>query len=71
MEKLVDSAEAARLLKLSPRTLENWRMAGKGPSYRKLGGAVRYATADLEAFSKSGKRTRTARPAAEGSNDAV
>ena len=27
MDKLVNSAEAARLLKLSPRTLENWRIA--------------------------------------------
>ena len=71
MDKLVDSAEAARLLKLSPRTLENWRIAGKGPSYRKLGGSVRYALADLEAFTRDGKRTQTARPAAEGSNDAV
>ena len=69
MEKLVDSAEAARLLKLSPRTLENWRGAGKGPSYRKLGGAVRYATADLEAFSRKGKRAGTAQSTAEGSNN--
>ena len=59
MEKLVDSAEAARLLALSPRTLEGWRTTGQGPSFRKLGGAVRYALTDLEAFAQDGKRTRT------------
>ena len=60
------TAEAARLLGLSPRTLERWRATGAGPSYRKLGRAVRYQISDLKSFAAT--RTRSsiadrARPA--------
>lgn len=33
---------------LSHRTLANWRSAGQGPRFRKIGGRVRYALDDLE-----------------------
>ena len=42
--------EAARFLRLSHRTLEDWRGNGKGPPFRMLGRLVRYRTCDLEAF---------------------
>ena len=42
--------EAARLLGLSPRTLEKYRCHGSGPTFRKLGGRVVYAIDDLEAW---------------------
>ncbi|HWX28055.1 MAG TPA: DNA-binding protein, partial [Steroidobacteraceae bacterium] len=32
------TAEAARFLSLSPRTLEKHRTFGTGPAYRKIGG---------------------------------
>ena len=41
------TAEAARYLSLSPRTLEKHRTYGTGPAYRKIGGRVVYAVADL------------------------
>ena len=43
-------AEAASYLGLAPRTLSRWRWSGKGPAFRKFGGAVRYALTDLDAF---------------------
>lgn len=43
------TSEAARYLSLSPRTLEKHRTYGTGPAYRKIGGRVIYAVADLKA----------------------
>ena len=43
---LVDAAEAARLLAISPRTLWTLTRAGQLPAVR-IGRAVRYAVADL------------------------
>lgn len=51
--------EAARFLSLSTRTLEKHRTYGTGPVYRKIGGRVIYALADLEAWSARGARTST------------
>lgn len=44
------TAEAGRFLGLSGRTLEKHRTYGTGPIYRKIGGRVIYAIADLEAW---------------------
>jgi predicted DNA-binding transcriptional regulator AlpA len=40
--------EAADFLRLSPRTLEKYRVRGGGPPFRKLGRRVVYALSDLE-----------------------
>jgi excisionase family DNA binding protein len=58
MEKLVPSvtdryltnAEAAAVLRLSPRTLEKLRVNGGGPRFRKFGSRVIYAREDLDAW---------------------
>jgi excisionase family DNA binding protein len=50
MLALLTQREAARLLKLSERTLERLRVTGTGPSYIKAGRSVRYREADLEAW---------------------
>lgn len=47
---LLTTAEVARLLGVSPATLERWRAAGRGPRYFRYGRTVRYRYADLEAF---------------------
>ena len=44
------TAEAARFLSLSGRTLEKHRTYGTGPAYRKIGGRVVYALDDLESL---------------------
>ena len=50
MLRLLTQGEAARLLRLSERTLERLRLQGGGPLYVKAGRAVRYRETDLEAW---------------------
>ncbi|WP_395396512.1 helix-turn-helix domain-containing protein (plasmid) [Novosphingobium sp. BL-8A] len=40
--------EAAAFLRLSPRTLEKYRVIGGGPPFHKFGRRVLYARADLQ-----------------------
>ncbi len=56
---LLTETEAAALLGLKVATLRRWRWAGKGPRFLKIGGAVRYDPADLEAFIDEARRTST------------
>lgn len=35
------------------KTLQNWRLLGRGPIYRKFGNSVRYDVADLETWVQS------------------
>lgn len=51
--------EAASHLGLSVSTLAKFRLDGSGPSFHKLGGRVAYAMADLDAWARSRKFTRT------------
>lgn len=48
--KLLCEKEAARLLGLSHRTLQDWRQIGRGPRYLKMGHRIRYRVADLEGW---------------------
>ncbi len=54
--------EAARLLGISPRTLEKYRCHGSGPTFRKLGGRVVYAIDDLEAWADQAACRSTSDP---------
>lgn len=47
---LLVEREAAAILTIKPRTLTVWRQQGIGPKYIKLGTAVRYRRADVEAW---------------------
>lgn len=51
--------DVAALLAISTKTLQRWRWLGGGPPYRKLGHAVRYRRADVEAWADSAARTST------------
>jgi excisionase family DNA binding protein len=51
--------EAAAWLRLTPNTLEKWRVQGGGPHYRKHGRYVLYDLEDLVAWSKANKRGST------------
>jgi len=55
----LNTAEAARYLRLSPLTLENMRLTGEGPVYRKHGRLVVYHLTDLIAWSESRKQEST------------
>ena len=51
--------QAARYLNLSVSWLAKRRLAGDGPPYIKLGGAVRYAEGSLQQWMKGQQRTST------------
>jgi predicted DNA-binding transcriptional regulator AlpA len=57
--RFLRTPEAARYLSLSGRTLEKHRTYGTGPVYRKLGGAVVYDVADLDAWASRGRQSST------------
>jgi len=52
MDRLLKEAAAGELLATPPKTLEDWRVKGKGPKYVKLGRAVRYRESDIQEFIK-------------------
>ncbi len=56
---LLTNDEAAKLLRLSPQTLNKYRVMGKGPRFRKLGRRVMYALVDLQTWIDEGQRSST------------
>jgi excisionase family DNA binding protein len=48
--ELLNEAQAADYLNVSARTLQAWRVQGRGPLFTKLSRAVRYRRADLDAY---------------------
>ena len=58
-QRLLTESEAAHELMLRPATLRRWRWSGKGPTHRKIGGAVRYHPDDLTTFIDSSARQST------------
>ena len=53
--------EAASYLRISVRTMENWRWSDDGPGYRKHGGPVVYHIDDLNDFSTVWNKSRKPR----------
>jgi len=49
-ERLLNQESAAALIGARPATLATWRHQGKGPRYRKVGRAIYYRAADIEAW---------------------
>lgn len=58
-EGLVNEHEAARRLGLKVSTLRRWRWQGSGPTFCRIGAAVRYDPRDLAAFIEAGRRAST------------
>jgi excisionase family DNA binding protein len=46
----MDEKQASKILSVSVQTLRNWRHLRKGPSYMKMGRAVRYNLEDLQDY---------------------
>jgi predicted DNA-binding transcriptional regulator AlpA len=63
---LLDGNAAAAYLGIAKQTLAKWRVEGRGPPYLKLGGAVRYAAADLNAWIQVQRRRSTTDPGPDG-----
>jgi predicted DNA-binding transcriptional regulator AlpA len=60
LDRLLRTREAAKVVGLSPRTMESYRRNGGGPPFVKLRDyAVRYVLRDLLAWIAARKRTRT------------
>ena len=64
IDRLINTAEAAQLLGISPKTLESQRVrpGGVSPPYIKLGRLVRYRFSDIQALIAAGQRTSTSDP---------
>lgn len=58
--RLLTTAEAAELLRVSTSFLMKARLRGDGPRYRKVGRAVRYLESDVVDWLKARARTSTA-----------
>jgi DNA-binding transcriptional MerR regulator len=56
---VIGEERAAKELGVSPRTLQRWRVEGKGPAFRKLGKLVAYTREDLLEFITRARRTST------------
>jgi len=57
---LLTTNAAAKIVGVSPRTLENYRIRGGGPPWRKINGYfVRYVLGDLLAWVEVSKKTST------------
>lgn len=58
VDSLLTPAEVARLLRVTPATLANWRARGDGPEFVKLGPSrqapVRYYPSVIDAWISSG-----------------
>ena len=65
LDRLLNTVEAAHILRLSPYTLQNHRILGTGARYVKIGRACRYRLRDLLVFIESNVRSNTADDAGE------
>ena len=60
---LLDEVEAGRFLRLSPRTMQQWRVKGDGPRFVRLSArCIRYRVQDLRDFVTQSLRTSTSDP---------
>lgn len=50
---------------ITEKTLANWRCAGDGPAYTKIGGRVMYAVEDVTAYEKRRRQAKSERTGAE------
>lgn len=60
LPRVVTETEAAEILGVAKRTLQDWRFRGRGPRFLSYSSrAVRYRVADLEAFMDAAARSST------------
>ncbi len=58
---LLTEQQVADILNLSARTLQAWRLSGRGPTFTRISGVVRYPENDLRAFINAGRGVRRPR----------
>lgn len=60
---LLTETEASKLIEFSVRTLQKWRMQGRGPKFVKVSArAIRYRREDVDAWIESRLRSSTSDP---------
>ncbi|WP_295389102.1 helix-turn-helix domain-containing protein [uncultured Thiodictyon sp.] len=59
LKTLRDEVQEAERLSISRRTLQTWRLRGGGPPFVKIGSAVRYDPAQVDAWLDEHTRTNT------------
>lgn len=62
LSELLTAEEAAKLLKVAPGTLGNWRTAGRGPRFTRAGRRIRYSKNELAAYVAARTRQSTSEP---------
>ncbi len=63
MDNLLSVEDAAQVVGLAESTLNKFRVYGTGPRFIKLGRAVRYRPADLDAWIEANGRVSTSEEA--------
>lgn len=60
---LLTETEAAKLIGFSIRTIQKWRMVGRGPQHVRVSSrAIRYRREDIDAWIESSLRSSTSDP---------
>jgi len=62
IKRRLTEKDAAEVLNVSPRTLQQWRVKGGGPPYQKFGAACRYDPDTLAAWINAQTRSNTSDP---------
>ena len=62
LDDFMSSDDVGHFFGLSPRTLERFRLEGRGPSYFKFGRIVRYRRAEVMKWAEAQLRTSTSDP---------
>lgn len=58
--RLISEKDVARMICVSVRCVQNWRLRGGGPPLVKLGRSVRYQVSDILMFIEERKHSNTA-----------
>ncbi|MBB4305027.1 hypothetical protein GGD81_004093 [Rhodobium orientis] len=66
--QILTAKQAASLMRLSPKTLANWRNLGKGPAFYKIGARCIYRRADVVRFCRNRKSRSTSEYGTLGAN---
>ena len=61
-DRLLTEKEAAKVLRISVRTLQGWRVDGGGPKFLKIGRSVRYRLSALRDYIYNAERRSTSDP---------
>ncbi len=59
VDRYLSTKEVSERLGFATGTLENWRLKGKGPGYRKFGKCVKYAESEVDKWLANYPTTKT------------